>query len=92
MNDLFKKYDVPAPRYTSYPTVPFWNDPPTSVQWLESLRRALTPCTETSLTASSMQSVTNYNQDKLASGQIVTKARPTIRLSSISPNILLSYD
>ncbi len=42
MNDLFKKYDVPAPRYTSYPTVPFWNDPPTSVQWLESLRRALT--------------------------------------------------
>lgn len=41
MNDLFKKYDVPAPRYTSYPTVPFWSDPPTTGQWLESLRRAL---------------------------------------------------
>ena len=42
MNDLFKKYDVPAPRYTSYPTVPFWSDPPTTAQWLDSLRRALT--------------------------------------------------
>jgi oxygen-independent coproporphyrinogen-3 oxidase len=41
MNDLFKKYDVPAPRYTSYPTVPFWSDPPTTGQWLESLQRAL---------------------------------------------------
>lgn len=26
MNDLVKKYNVPVPRYTSYPTVPFWND------------------------------------------------------------------
>lgn len=42
MNDLFRKYDVPAPRYTSYPTVPFWSDPPTTAQWLDSLRRALT--------------------------------------------------
>lgn len=42
MNDLFKKYDVPAPRYTSYPTVPFWSDPPATAQWLDSLRRALT--------------------------------------------------
>ena len=23
--DLLTKYDVPTPRYTSYPTVPFWN-------------------------------------------------------------------
>lgn len=23
--DLLKKYDVPTPRYTSYPTVPFWD-------------------------------------------------------------------
>lgn len=23
---LLKKYNVPVPRYTSYPTVPFWND------------------------------------------------------------------
>lgn len=24
--DLIAKYNVPAPRYTSYPTVPFWNE------------------------------------------------------------------
>jgi len=38
MSDLFKKYDVPAPRYTSYPTVPYWTDSPTSEEWLASLR------------------------------------------------------
>lgn len=26
--DLLQKYNVPAPRYTSYPTVPFWNNRP----------------------------------------------------------------
>ena len=40
MTDLFAKYDVPAPRYTSYPTVPFWTDSPTSEQWLEELGKA----------------------------------------------------
>lgn len=25
MNDLLKKYNVPGPRYTSYPTVPYWD-------------------------------------------------------------------
>lgn len=39
--DLFKKYDVPAPRYTSYPTVPYWSDSPTTEQWLEELRAGL---------------------------------------------------
>lgn len=36
--DLFKKYDVPAPRYTSYPTVPYWTDNPTSEQWIKELQ------------------------------------------------------
>jgi oxygen-independent coproporphyrinogen-3 oxidase len=40
VTDLFAKYDVPAPRYTSYPTVPFWTDSPTTEQWLEDLGRA----------------------------------------------------
>ncbi len=40
MNDLFAKYDVPAPRYTSYPTVPFWSDMPTTEQWLTELSSA----------------------------------------------------
>lgn len=26
--DLIQKYNIPAPRYTSYPTVPFWNNEP----------------------------------------------------------------
>lgn len=42
MKDLFKKYDVPVPRYTSYPTVPYWETPPTSEQWLENLRHVFT--------------------------------------------------
>ena len=40
MNDLFAKYDVPAPRYTSYPTVPFWSEMPTTEQWLTELSSA----------------------------------------------------
>ena len=38
--NLFDKYDVPVPRYTSYPTVPFWTDDPTTEQWLAELRKA----------------------------------------------------
>ncbi|MEK6706562.1 MAG: oxygen-independent coproporphyrinogen III oxidase [Candidatus Poribacteria bacterium] len=41
MHDLFKKYDVPGPRYTSYPTVPYWSTTPTTEQWISSLRKAL---------------------------------------------------
>jgi oxygen-independent coproporphyrinogen III oxidase len=41
VTDLFAKYDVPAPRYTSYPTVPFWTDSPTTEKWLAELNRAL---------------------------------------------------
>jgi oxygen-independent coproporphyrinogen III oxidase len=37
--NLFKKYDIPAPRYTSYPTVPYWSDSPTTDQWLTELKR-----------------------------------------------------
>jgi oxygen-independent coproporphyrinogen-3 oxidase len=40
-SDLFAKYDVPIPRYTSYPTVPQWQHTPTATEWLDSLTRAL---------------------------------------------------
>ncbi len=36
---LLEKYDVPCPRYTSYPTVPYWDTEPTTEQWLETLHR-----------------------------------------------------
>ena len=39
--DLFAKYDVPVPRYTSYPTVPQWSRSPTREEWLQSLRNAV---------------------------------------------------
>lgn len=43
MNDsqIFAKYDIPAPRYTSYPTVPYWGVAPTQEQWLTHLRNGL---------------------------------------------------
>lgn len=41
MKDLLNKYNVPAPRYTSYPTVPYWSVSPTEEQWLQSLNKGL---------------------------------------------------
>jgi oxygen-independent coproporphyrinogen-3 oxidase len=41
MTDLFAKYDVPVPRYTSYPTVPEWRVTPTTDEWTQSLNTAL---------------------------------------------------
>ncbi|WP_202913794.1 oxygen-independent coproporphyrinogen III oxidase [Pararcticibacter amylolyticus] len=36
---LIDKYHVPAPRYTSYPTVPYWNqDTPDAENWKESVK------------------------------------------------------
>lgn len=39
--DLYKKYNVPGPRYTSYPTVPYWDVNPTESQWIQSISEAL---------------------------------------------------
>lgn len=36
---LVKKYDQPVPRYTSYPTVPFWQNEIDSQQWQEQFTR-----------------------------------------------------
>lgn len=40
LSDLLEKYDVPVPRYTSYPTVPQWRDTPTTDAWVQSIERA----------------------------------------------------
>jgi oxygen-independent coproporphyrinogen III oxidase len=37
--ELLAKYDIPAPRYTSYPTVPYWSVNPTTEQWLREAKR-----------------------------------------------------
>lgn len=41
--ELYRKYDIPAPRYTSYPTVPFWSETPSKSAWIDHLSSALTP-------------------------------------------------
>src|SRR5690606_14443838 len=39
--DLISKYNVPAPRYTSYPTVPFWDSETwTEEKWIERIKMA----------------------------------------------------
>jgi oxygen-independent coproporphyrinogen-3 oxidase len=40
-SELIKKYNVPGPRYTSYPTVPYWSQTPTSEQWIQSIAQGL---------------------------------------------------
>lgn len=48
--NLFKKYNVPAPRYTSYPTVPYWQEECPSVEdWKEQAVRAFQKNGEISL-------------------------------------------
>lgn len=37
-HDLIAKYNVPGPRYTSYPTVPHWEKSPTQEEWKKSVR------------------------------------------------------
>ncbi len=36
--DLVKKYNIPVPRYTSYPTVPYWENNVTEAIWKESVK------------------------------------------------------
>ena len=38
---LLRKYNVPGPRYTSYPTVPYWETSPTAEEWVSALRNSI---------------------------------------------------
>src|SRR5688572_3298668 len=40
-SELLKKYDVPGPRYTSYPTILYWDENPTADEWVASVGRSL---------------------------------------------------
>jgi len=41
MKDLIQKYNIPGPRYTSYPTVPFWDETGISTNaWKASVQKA----------------------------------------------------
>jgi oxygen-independent coproporphyrinogen-3 oxidase len=40
-DSLIQKYNVPGPRYTSYPTVPYWDEQSFSLEaWKQTLKRA----------------------------------------------------
>ena len=40
-NSLIQKYNVPGPRYTSYPTVPYWEESGFSLElWKRTLKRS----------------------------------------------------
>lgn len=41
LTELLEKYDVPVPRYTSYPAVPDWQGVPDTATWHNALRQAL---------------------------------------------------
>lgn len=36
-SELLRKYDVPGPRYTSYPTILHWDNMPTIDEWMQSV-------------------------------------------------------
>lgn len=40
-SSLYEKYDIPGPRYTSYPTVPAWKGAPTPEKWEEGCRSVI---------------------------------------------------
>lgn len=47
---LIQKYNVPAPRYTSYPTLPYWQDEkPRAAEWAKHVQAAFTKNREISL-------------------------------------------
>lgn len=49
-SDLIRKYNIPGPRYTSYPTVPYWEDESFSAQaWKDSLLKGFKEKREISL-------------------------------------------
>lgn len=40
MDDVFKKYNLNVPRYTSFPSLPFWQKTPTEREWLEEFAKS----------------------------------------------------
>lgn len=43
MASLIQKYNIPGPRYTSYPTVPYWDDNTFSKEkWIETFKQSFT--------------------------------------------------
>ncbi len=46
-NELLNKYNVAVPRYTSYPTVPFWGNEIDPQQWIQIFKKQFTKTNQT---------------------------------------------
>lgn len=44
---LIRKYNVPGPRYTSYPTVPFWYNLPSETEWKQLIKSSFDASNDT---------------------------------------------
>lgn len=44
--DLLRKYDVPGPRYTSYPVIVYWDGQPSAAEWIQSVAASLAATSE----------------------------------------------
>lgn len=44
--DLLNKYNVPVPRYTSYPTVPYWDETIDQTKWIEAFQKRFSECNQ----------------------------------------------
>ena len=47
MNDLLSKYNLPVPRYTSYPTVPSWYSFENKTGWIDAFKESFDKNNET---------------------------------------------
>lgn len=48
MDNLIQKYNIPGPRYTSYPTVPFWDEASFTKQgWISTLQKSFDESNDT---------------------------------------------
>ncbi|CAL2084643.1 oxygen-independent coproporphyrinogen III oxidase [Tenacibaculum sp. 190524A02b] len=48
MESLIQKYNIPGPRYTSYPTVPYWDSNTFSIdKWIESFKKSFKESNQT---------------------------------------------
>lgn len=45
--ELIRKYNVAGPRYTSYPTVPYWDRSPSTEEWMQLVKETFTATNDT---------------------------------------------
>ncbi len=97
LTQLLEKYDVPVPRYTSYPAVPNWQTTPTAEQWAAALHDALSdqaaslavyvhlPFCETLCTFCGCNTVITRNHDRSGPYVDTVLAELDLYLSQVAP-------